>query len=123
MWIIFSLFIAALAVIFSLQNNIQSSVHFFNWNFQQSIGIIVLIAFVAGIIASSIFYLPTHIRNHWKLRRHRKQIAELESSLAGEQGRRQFLEKQLAVIHDLQSTSHADQPAGEAPTEPADTRH
>ncbi|MCE5360691.1 LapA family protein [Candidatus Igneacidithiobacillus taiwanensis] len=96
MWIIFSLIIAALAVIFAVQNNTLSAVHFFTWEFQQSAGIIVLIAFVAGAFASAILYLPTHLRNRWRIRKHGKQIGELETKLANEIGRRKALEEEIA---------------------------
>ena len=95
MWIFFSLIIAALAVIFAVQNNALSAVRFFTWEFQQSIGVIVLIAFVAGALASTIFYLPTHLRNRWRLRKHVRQIGELETKLLGEQNHRLTLEQEL----------------------------
>ncbi|WP_308387535.1 LapA family protein [Acidithiobacillus sp. AMEEHan] len=95
MWILFSLLLAGLAVLFAVQNNALSGVRFFTWEFQQSIGVIVLIAFFAGALASAIFYLPTHLRNRWRIRRHARQINELEKRLLGEQNHRLTLEQEL----------------------------
>ena len=113
MWIIFSLILAALAVIFAVQNNAISTVRFFSWQFQQSAGVIVLIAFVAGAFASAIFYLPTHLRNHWRIRKHTKHISELETKLLGEQNRRMTLEQELHKGSDQDKGEPENSPAHE----------
>ena len=111
MWMIFSLLIAALAVVFAVQNNTPSTVRFFAWEFQQSAGVIVLIAFVAGVIASAIFYFPTHLRNRWRIRKHGRHISDLEAKLANERGRRQTLEQELAKGTEIRKEEAPDSPS------------
>ncbi|WP_414040239.1 lipopolysaccharide assembly LapA domain-containing protein [Acidithiobacillus sp. M4-SHS-6] len=105
MWIIISLIIAALAVIFAVQNNVMTSVHFFSWTFAQSQGVILLCGFVAGFIASMLIYLPTHIRNKLKIRRHERRLSELEGQLNEERGKREYIEKEHAAALRIQKSN------------------
>lgn len=105
MWVVISLIIAALAVIFAVQNNVMTSVHFFSWTFAQSQGVILLCGFVAGFIASMLIYLPTHIRNKLKIRRHERRLGELEGQLNEERGKREYIEKEHAAALRVQKSN------------------
>ncbi|MBN2678734.1 LapA family protein [Acidithiobacillus montserratensis] len=105
MWVVISLIIAALAVIFAVQNNVMTSVHFFSWTFAQSQGVILLCGFVAGFIASMLIYLPTHIRNKLKIRRHERRLGELEGQLNEERGKREYIEKEHAAALRIQKSN------------------
>lgn len=105
MWVVISLIIAALAVIFAVQNNVMTSVHFFSWTFAQSQGVILLCGFVAGFIASMLIHLPTHIRNKLKIRRHERRLGELEGQLNEERGKREYIEKEHAAALRIQKSN------------------
>ncbi len=105
MWVIVSLIIAALAVLFAVQNNTMSSVHFFSWTFAQSQGVIMLGGFVAGFVASMLIYLPTHIRNKLKIRRHERRLNDLEGQIHEERGKREYIEKEHAAALRIQKSN------------------
>ncbi|MBU2742251.1 LapA family protein [Acidithiobacillus thiooxidans] len=105
MWVIISLVIAAVAVLFAVQNNTMTSVHFFSWTFAQSQGVILLGGFVAGFIASMLIYLPTHIRNKLKIRRHERRLSDLEGQLNEERGKREYIEKEHAAALRIQKNN------------------
>lgn len=102
MWIIISLVIAALAVIFAVQNDTPATVHFFSWAFAQTQGVILLGGFVGGFIASMLIYLPTHVRNKLKIRRHERRLSEMEGELSSERGKREYIEKEHAAALRIQ---------------------
>jgi lipopolysaccharide assembly protein A len=55
-------FIAVLAVIFALQNAIPITVSFIVWRVESSLALILIIAFIAGLITSFLFNTLTRIR-------------------------------------------------------------
>ncbi|MBU2856526.1 MAG: LapA family protein [Acidithiobacillus sp.] len=102
MWMVVSFLIAALAVIFAVQNGAPATIHFFSWTFAQSQGVVLLSGFVAGFIASMLIYLPTHIRNKLKIRRHERRETDLEGQLNAERGKREYFEKEHAAAMRVQ---------------------
>ena len=102
MWMVVSFLIAALAVIFAVQNGAPATIHFFSWTFAQSQGVVLLSGFVAGFIASILIYLPTHIRNKLKIRRHERRETDLEGQLNAERGKREYFEKEHAAAMRVQ---------------------
>ena len=54
--------IAVLAVIFALQNAIPITVSFLIWRVESSLALILIIAFIAGLITSFLFNTLTRIR-------------------------------------------------------------
>jgi Protein of unknown function (DUF1049). len=105
MWMVVSFLIAALAVIFAVQNGAPAAIHFFSWTFAQSQGVVLLSGFVAGFIASMLIYLPTHIRNKLKIRRHERHVADLEGRLNVERGKREYIEKEHAAAMRVQKSN------------------
>jgi uncharacterized integral membrane protein len=89
MWMIVSFLMAALAVILAMQNGAPATIHFFSWTFAQSQGIVLLVGFIAGFIASMLIYLPTHIRNKLKIRHHERRETDLERQLNTERDKRE----------------------------------
>ena len=55
-------FIAVLAVIFALQNAVPITVSFLVWQVQSSLALILIMAFIAGLITSFLFNTLTRIR-------------------------------------------------------------
>ncbi len=98
MWILASFVIAVVAVLFAAQNSSIVTVQFLSYFFQQSLGVVILVGFVSGILASLLGYLPSFLRGHWRIRRYNRQISELESRLAAETGKRESLEKECTLL-------------------------
>nr|NDU43993.1 DUF1049 domain-containing protein [Acidithiobacillus ferrianus] len=106
MWMIISFLIAALAVIFAVQNSASATIHFFSWTFAQSQGVVLLSGFVAGFVASILIYLPTHIRNKLKIRRHERRLTDIEGQLNVERGKREYIEREHAAALRIQKGNH-----------------
>lgn len=81
-YVIVSLAVAALAIVFSLQNNIPTAVQFLAWKFEGSLAIIFLAAVAAGVLIGFFASLPAHLRTRWNLRAARKRVEQLESTVA-----------------------------------------
>ena len=63
-FLLLALLVAALAVIFAIQNTEIVTVDFLVWSFQGSLALILLIALAAGAIASSLASIPAMFRTH-----------------------------------------------------------
>ena len=83
--LIFALFIALLAVIFSVQNTSPVTINFLFWNFEGSLALILLITLVTGVIIGFLTSSPSLLKSRSAISTQKKKIAELEASLA-EQG-------------------------------------
>lgn len=79
-FVIISLVVAILAVIFALQNNAQATLQFFSWKFESSLALVMLLAVAAGALMSFFAALPTLLRLKWSLRNHRRRLAALEAA-------------------------------------------
>ncbi|MGB5872674.1 MAG: LapA family protein, partial [Bacteroidota bacterium] len=58
-FLLVSLLIAALAVVFALQNTEMITVNFLFWSFQGSLALVLLTALATGAVASSFASLPS----------------------------------------------------------------
>jgi uncharacterized integral membrane protein len=81
-FLLVSLLIAAVAVVFALQNTEMITVHFFFWNFQGSLALILLTALATGAVASSFASLPSLFKANWTIGSQKKAIEELEGRIA-----------------------------------------
>ncbi len=80
-FLLVSLLIAALAVVFALQNTEVITVHFLFWSFQGSLALILLTALVTGAVASSFASLPSLFKANWTIGSQRKAMGELEERI------------------------------------------
>jgi uncharacterized integral membrane protein len=80
-FLIVSLLIAALGVIFALQNTTSATVTFLAWTFHGSLALILLSALATGAFVSFLASLPTLLGTKWTVRRQKKKLTELESRL------------------------------------------
>ena len=55
-------FIAVLAVIFALQNAVPITVSFLFWQVNSSLALVLIMAFIAGLITSFLFNLLAHLK-------------------------------------------------------------
>ena len=81
-YLIVSLIVAVLAVVFAVQNNAPVEVTFLAWKFSGSLALVILLAVAAGALTSLFASLPSILRITWHLRSHRKRLAELEAAAA-----------------------------------------
>ena len=79
---IFSLVIAVLAVMFSMQNTASVTLQFFIWTFQSPLAVLLLIALTIGAILTSLLTIPGWFKSKKSKTRHHKEVVELEDSLA-----------------------------------------
>jgi uncharacterized integral membrane protein len=95
-FVLFSLLIAILAVIFALQNTAQITLSFLFWSYKGSLALVLLAALVAGALVSFFASLPALARNKWALRAQRKRMQAVETDLASHRTRLEAAERRLA---------------------------
>jgi lipopolysaccharide assembly protein A len=113
-FLIFALIIAALAVIFALQNTVVTTVTFLLWTFNGSLALILLLALITGAFVSLLVSSPALIRDKLTIRNQKKRIIELETSLATHKN-------QLEEVQHKLNQSEQEQPSPmdtETPKEP-----
>jgi putative membrane protein len=112
-FIILAFLILIFAVIFALQNTITVTVTFLFWQFHGSLALVLLVALGAGLVIGILAYSPSLLRTHMAGRRMKKQLTELETSLAEH---KQRLEESLLKLHE-QATPGKPTESGETPPE------
>jgi uncharacterized integral membrane protein len=85
--LIFALLVAALAIVFALQNGIPTTITFMTWTFQGSLALILLIALGVGALISLLVFLPAWVRDKWTISAQKKKLTELEARLSPEKGK------------------------------------
>lgn len=75
---IIALVIAVLVALVTLQNAQPVQVNFFSWNFQGSLVIVILLAFVVGLAMATLLSVPGRFRKSRELAECRKRLRELE---------------------------------------------
>ena len=79
---IFSLAVAVLAVMFSMQNTETVLLKFFIWEFHSPLAVLMLISLTIGAILTTLLTIPGWFRSKKTNSRHHKEVVELEDSLA-----------------------------------------
>jgi uncharacterized integral membrane protein len=74
--------IAIAAVAFALQNNVPVTLTFLVWRFDSSLAMVVLLALGIGAIVVALVSTPAALRSRWTLSRQRKEIADLQATVA-----------------------------------------
>jgi uncharacterized integral membrane protein len=80
-FLLLALLVAALAVIFAVQNTEIVTVDFLAWSFQGSLALILLIALASGAIASSLASIPSMFRVHRLGGAQRRNIENLQAEI------------------------------------------
>jgi lipopolysaccharide assembly protein A len=110
-----SLIVAAISVIFALQNTETVEVSFLIWTFESSLALVVLISLALGALISFLASSPSMLRKDFTNRSLRKRITELESSVADQKLKLDAAEKQNAELRTPPTTPvQASQAAPEA---------
>lgn len=97
-FLILALIIAALAVVFAVQNTAPVTVSFLLWKTDSSEAVVLLVALCAGALISLLFSLPSLVKDKWSLRTHRKKLTDMEASLADHKGQLEQVQKQTADL-------------------------
>ncbi len=103
-FLLVSILIAALAVVFALQNTELTTVHFLFWSFKGSLALVLLTALATGALASSFASLPSLFKANWTVSAQKKTIEELEGRVT-----------ELAAKHEEKKTQTAEEPERPAP--------
>lgn len=111
-----SLVVAAIAVIFALQNTAVVEITFLFWSFEGSLALVLLLSLALGVLASFFASLPRLIRGSMTTRSQQKKITELESRLTEQQSRLADAQQRLQQLENPAELQTAD---AELPT-PAD---
>lgn len=114
-FLVFSLIIAVLAVIFALQNTAEVSVTFLAWTTKGSQAWVLLMALIAGAAISYFASLPTLVKDKWQARSQRKKLIELEGSLAVY--KQKLEEAQTLLSAQEQKSNLPDKPAEQIPAQ------
>lgn len=77
-FVILALIIAALAIVFALQNLTTVTITFFVWSFQGSLALILLGAVAIGVLICLLATSPGMVRSRWTGRSQRKKASALE---------------------------------------------
>ncbi len=78
---IIGLLLGAVTVIFALQNVNVITVTFFSWHLTGSLALILLLAISSGAIVTVLLILPESIKNYFRYRSLKGEVAKLEEEL------------------------------------------
>ena len=79
--LLIAILVAALAVVFAVQNTDPVTVDFLFWSFEGSKALILLVALAAGAIASSLASIPSMFRASRQAASLRRRVEELEATV------------------------------------------
>lgn len=95
--VIVAIVLAVAGVFFAVQNSVPSTVVFFLWRFDGSLGVILLLALALGALIVAVLSTPATVRANWVIRRQHKEIDGLKTSNAELRARTTELERQAAA--------------------------
>jgi putative membrane protein len=95
--VIVAIVIAIAGVLFAVQNSIPSTVVFFVWRFDGSLGVILLFALALGGLIVALVSTPSTVRASWVIRRQGKEIESLKAANAELRARAAVLEHQPMI--------------------------
>lgn len=70
--------IAILVAIFAVQNSTVVSLSFFNYHFESSLVVVVLLSFALGIISGIVYMLPSLLKKHIQISGLKKELTAKE---------------------------------------------
>ena len=79
-FLILSLIVALLAIVFTLQNMAPVTVVFLIWTFKGSLALVLFLALAAGAMICVFASLPTLIKGKWTIAGQKKKLVQLEDS-------------------------------------------
>lgn len=91
--VIIAIVIAVAGVLFAVQNSVPSTVVFFLWRFDGSLGVMLLLALALGALLVALISTPATLRANWLNRRQQKEIDGLKTTNAELRARTAELER------------------------------
>ncbi len=110
-YLILALIIAAIAVVFALQNAMTVTISFLAWKVTGSLSLVLLITLIFGTVIGLLVLAPSAIKNTLAVSGHRKRIGLLEKELDDHRQR----------LAELQKPKPAPIPTTPVPTQPAES--
>jgi uncharacterized integral membrane protein len=98
-FIVVSLLIAIVAVVFALQNMAAVTVSFLFWNFDSSLALVLLGTLAVGVLISLLASMPGSIRSKLAVSSQKKKLTALETERDNYKKRTEDAEKD---VHDLE---------------------
>ncbi|MDB9313680.1 LapA family protein [Spirulina sp. CS-785/01] len=80
--LVLAFIIAALAIIFALQNPDYITVDFLMWQLEAPLALLLLIILALGVTIALLCALPTYFRKQARLSRQKRQLKEVEHNLS-----------------------------------------
>ncbi|MEW6456750.1 MAG: LapA family protein [Acidobacteriota bacterium] len=85
LFLIMTLIVSIITVIFAIQNSEIIGIRFLIWKFKGSLALILLISFGLGIITSLLASIPSVLKNKKKISNLQHRIQEMENQLPEKQ--------------------------------------
>jgi len=120
-FLIFSLILAIIAVLFAVFNAQPVTVNFLFGKYEVPLAASLLIAMLLGAVVSLLFSTPSMAKSRWANRNYRKRISELETTLSNQtvqlaaaQQKIEELEKEPSEMKSSVAVSATPEPPSEA---------
>ncbi len=110
-YLIFALLIAAIAVVFAVQNTMTVTISFLAWKFTGSLSLVLLATLAIGVVIGLLWLAPSAIKNTLAISGHRKRIGALEKEL----------DEHRQKVAELQTRPPVPVQPNAAPTPPAES--
>ncbi len=102
-FLLISLVIAILAIVFALQNALPVTLTFLVWQIDSSLALVLLAAVAAGILVSFLATLPSLVRGGWTTSSQKRQLKRLEAQIADYQEKLAKAESQLVEKEQVEA--------------------
>ena len=113
-YMILSLIVAGIAILFAVQNAGMIEINFLVWSFEGSLALVLLIALALGVVISLLASAPSVIRRNLTIRSQKIRINELETNLAAQQDKLTAAQAQIDELKQPKLTDEA-QPESSLP--------
>jgi uncharacterized integral membrane protein len=111
--LLLALLIAIVAIVFALQNSTLVVVHFFGWQTQESMALVLLIAFALGVILGLLVSVPPMIQRMRQISQLKRQVDEQARDLTSVNHKLTGVTTQLAALQAGSPLSGSDASASD----------
>lgn len=107
-FLILSLAIAIIAVVFAMQNLATVTVSFLFWSVDSSLALVLLITLAAGVLISLMASLPGLVRGKWAESGNKKRLSVLEAERSAYQQKAAESDKMIQVLEEQLASLSAE---------------
>lgn len=97
-FIVISLFIAIVAVVFAVQNSEPATISFLAWDGRLPLALVLMFTLLAGVLVGIFVSLPSNLRHRFRIRNQNKTINDLNTALEEQRSKREQAEARLKEI-------------------------